>query len=265
MRRMNPIAGILLFGLTMLAACAEDQTMQGEAMAAAEPELPSANAVIETRQLAKPADYNGVDNAQALFAQLPPRDRAMAEEFYGKYDPVVMQFGSHEQLAWMINNGYPMPEDVVAASLLTDSELLDLHRSGDVKAGIFYLDRRAYPSVNASNKISKPERSQLNSIANDVLVSGSPFAGYAYARYEESKGNSHSALAGYAWSGWLGDRRAMEAMARAQRKLGSLNSATPLEPAVAVIAFATLMRTAHSLKPALFSRKVEPIPYSLPP
>lgn len=251
--------------MSLAAACAlascSDGPINEERSPAANAERPqSEESVPVAPRLAKPADYSGVETTQELFALLAPGDRALAAEFYGRYDPVVMQFSTHAQLDWMIDHGYPMPEDIVAASVLTEAELLALHRQGDAKAGYFYLDRMATKGPDISNA----ERSQLNSIATNVLVNGSPFSGYAVARYERSKGDPHAALAGYAWAGWLGDRRALTAMAGAQQELTGLNVTTPLEPAVAVLSFATLMRTAHSLQPALFSRKVESIPYEAP-
>lgn len=212
----------------------------------ADPDLRLASSPTLSR--AQPS-YFGIESTEELLSSLPHEHQSLTMAFYSGYDRVAIEFATKEQLAWLINNGYPMPNDIVAASRMSDTELLKLHQQGNALAGIFLLDRVAFNS----DEMAPAERSKLNSIATDILVRGSPFAGYVYSRYQLSKGDSHSALAGYAWAAWLGDTRAASTMGKKSYSI-QLQGNSQLQPEVVAMATINLFGTIQALNPSLLSR-----------
>lgn len=202
--------------------------------------------------------YEGIETTEELFARLTPIDRRLMESFYGGYDSAALDIDNHEQLEWMIDHDYPMPDDIAAAHALTNDQLLALHESGSNKAGFFYLERKS----NKDNPLSPQEHAKLDVIATEVLFNGSPFSGYAYAKYQEQvNGDPHRALTGYAWAGWMGDRRAMKAMTNAEHRLRASYPEVPLQASTAVTDFAALMKAARSRDPTLLNKKIQSIPF----
>lgn len=53
----------------------------------------------------------------------------------------VLQFGSEQQQRQMIEQGFPMPEEWLAARNIPDEELKRLAETGNAKAQMFYIDR----------------------------------------------------------------------------------------------------------------------------
>lgn len=207
-----------------------------------------------SKRLASLSGYETIETPQELINRLSPSERAVVEAYYDKY-PVVLDFTRNEQLAWMVRNGYPMPEHILAASRLTAQELKTLYESGNVQAGFLYLDREieaALQSPEEQEYLPPHDRVHLQKIANSILLSGSPFSGYAYANYQHSvKRDPSAALAGYAWAAEQGDIRATKLMAYLS------HSADPLS---SVLAFSQILGSARNFKPTLLSKKVEPIP-----
>lgn len=79
---------------------------------------------------------------EELLAGLDPEQRALAEAFASRY-PEAYRFASAAQLAWMVERGYPMPEEITAAEAMRMDELMQLASSGNVKAMMLAVDRGA--------------------------------------------------------------------------------------------------------------------------
>lgn len=151
-------------------------------------------------------------------------DRLVMEEFYSKFDQDALAFNIPEQHDWLIKNGYPMPEDVVAGYKMSIDDLGKLVDQGNIKASYFYLMREIYNQDSGSllDKLNKrgydSEWSARYSNAEQiVMASGSPFTGYILAARAAIDGkNPESVYAGYALASVMGDRRALNALTSAK-------------------------------------------------
>lgn len=73
-------------------------------------------------------------NRKEWIAQYPPDQQQRILDFNQQHLG-VFRVNSAEQVAWMAQNGYPLPEDVIAAEGLTDENLRELAKRGNDKAG----------------------------------------------------------------------------------------------------------------------------------
>jgi hypothetical protein len=148
-----------------------------------------------------------------LLARYPGDQRKAILAFYGSYGEGrsgggqyafdhVFAFHDEAQLAWLVSQGFPTPDDVLAAATMTTE---DLERLSPVnfKAKAFYLARVA----GESRQGTVEGGGKIVGLAGDVLSEGSAFGPYAYARYAIDTGDPGSALASYAYAKKLGDRR----------------------------------------------------------
>lgn len=148
-------------------------------------------------------------------------DRLVMDEFYGKFDLNAVAFNKPEQYEWLVKNGYPMPQDVVAAQRMSIDELGSLVDQGNVKASYFYLMREIYAKDSGSvlDRLNKTGydsawSQRLVNAEKTIWASGSPFVGYMLAARAVKDGNSpESVYAGYALASVLGDARATNALA----------------------------------------------------
>lgn len=150
------------------------------------------------------------------------RIRAFNEKHLGVY-----RVNSREQVAWMARNGYPMPEDVLAAEGMSDAALQELAEQGNDKAVFLLIERHdaelaAYLAKGGTRNdyFSGPggdQRSQVNIKLRQLLEeSNSPYKGYVQAA--EAIGRADMAqrdidaqvIAGLSWAQSLGDMRASQ-------------------------------------------------------
>jgi hypothetical protein len=89
-----------------------------------------------------------VDSWEMLLAELDAGDRQLVEAFAARY-PGAFDFVRTEQLEWMLENGFPMPEEIAAAAKMPMEELLRLAYAGNHKAQALTLDRMAVEWVEA--------------------------------------------------------------------------------------------------------------------
>ncbi|AIO23733.1 hypothetical protein [Burkholderia cepacia] len=151
-------------------------------------------------------------------------DRLIMDDFYGKFDQNAIAFTKPEQYDWLVRNGYPMPQDVIAAQKMNIDELGNLVDQGNIKASYFYLMREVY-GKNGENVLDKINKTGFDSQWSQRLVnaeklvrsSGSPFAGYIVAARAAKEGNNAEGVyAGYALASVMGDTRALNALAHAE-------------------------------------------------
>lgn len=165
---------------------------------------------------------DAVDDREQLMAKYTPDQRAAITSFYtgygqgvttgGQYNfSDVFSFHSREQLEWLVDQGYPTPGDILAATTLATPELRDQAEAGNFKARVFYLARIQGSQDDVSKASSIREIIKKGSdtlrLASDVLTEGSPFGAYAYAKYSAGEGSKGLAIAGFAYAGILGDTR----------------------------------------------------------
>ena len=80
-----------------------------------------------------------VDSWDSLVNDLSEEERNIAEKLRSSY-PEAYQFSSAEQLQWMIENGYPMPEEYLLARELGQEKLVELAKTGNQKAVMLAYD-----------------------------------------------------------------------------------------------------------------------------
>jgi hypothetical protein len=80
--------------------------------------------------------------AESLDAWLAefPADAALLKEFSAAHFGVY-KVNSSAQVAWMATQGYPMPEDVIAASTMSNADLRQLADAGNAKAALMLYER----------------------------------------------------------------------------------------------------------------------------
>jgi hypothetical protein len=135
-------------------------------------------------------------NSKEWLAQYPPdqqgKIRAFDKRHFGVYS-----VNSQQQVAWMAENGYPMPEDVIAAEKLSDADLREMAKQGNDKAGFLLRERNVAATkerLDAYHALGKttsdfwsndPDARQLRmddaSTTQLLQQSHSPFKGYVQA------------------------------------------------------------------------------------
>jgi hypothetical protein len=124
----------------------------------------------------------------------------------------VFSFHSAEQLQWLVEQGFPMPGDVLAAAAWSDDELRKQAESGNFKAKIFYAERLTKRElelleVGAATEAAKVAVEAM-ALERTMLGDGSVFSAYVVAKRATAKGKDSYALAAYAYAEMLGDSRA---------------------------------------------------------
>lgn len=187
--------------------------------------------------VAVPARYRfpGVDrvrtakNFKEWLAQFPPDQQAVIADFDKTHFSVYDTITSPEQVAWMAQHGYPMPEDILAAKNMSDDDLKRLSDQGNDKAGFLLYERmaarvRARIDDYVANGGDKEQLFREDfSFALDFMKTGtffqslsknseSAYKGYAIA-YDASfdsdpLGRSTQIIAGLMWASAYGDSRA---------------------------------------------------------
>lgn len=136
--------------------------------------------------------------------------------YYARYPDGMMAFATPEQLAWLRRRGFPMPEDIMRASYLTDRQLQQRAEAGDTLAAAFLAERLMQRSVDRQSY--EDNALDLMHLYHRVIESKSPFSGYFYTRYKSFRAErdypdaarrlSFDAQAiGSLWARMLGDAR----------------------------------------------------------
>lgn len=222
---------------------------KGESESTAPPRVQS----IEDRRL------RGSNTSEAL-SRLTEQQQNQVLEFYSRFGDSVFRFARREQLDWMIDRYYPMPDDILEAATLDDQRLKSMSDGGDLVATFFYYDR-LLAEIDAAATQGDPsyrlqERVELE---RRLLASGSPFAGYAMARGARVTGGVATEMAAYAWAGHFGDWRGFEEALRAARAANDVEAS-----AMALAEFSVLLKSSSLARPGFTQKVVIPFPHDMP-
>lgn len=166
-------------------------------------------------------------NSKEWLAQYPVDQQEKIQAFNTAHFGVY-SINSPQQVAWMAENGYPMPEDVIAAERLSDADLRELAKQGNDKAGFLLRERTSaatkagldnYHAQGKTNSDFWNNDPNARQITMDDLTtmqllqqSHSPFKGYVQALDSVLKDDPVSKdatiIAGLHWAQSLGDFRA---------------------------------------------------------
>lgn len=158
---------------------------------------------------------------RARVAEMSATDRAYLNQISERYFGSVEFLDEAEQRR-LIHQGFPMPEEWLAARNVPDAELEKLAKTGNLKAQMFQTDRvseRIAPIVAVQGLDDSPAGKELfrQFVETDVMAgnllrnSQSPFAAYLYGRFRTSgsQGNQPEFMAAaFEFAKDLGDQRA---------------------------------------------------------
>lgn len=173
---------------------------------------------------------------------MPAAERAMLQDIDARYFG-ALRFNSTAEQADLAKKGFPMPEEWVAASRLSNEELKALANSGNVKAQMLYADRLGTEIASLQNPANDPDLSsdqrqrELMRVVSEALGGGakmmratdSPFAAYVYGRSLSgaTAGGRPEAMAGAFFAARdRGDARAPALMATFTRLHPDMNTQT---------------------------------------
>lgn len=124
-----------------------------------------------------------VDSWDALLEGLEPEERALVEAFTARY-PGAFQIKSVEQLRWMLERGYPMPEEILLAESMAVDSLIEMAKSGNDKAAMLAVDRltETEPRVELDFLDGYERYKQNMPLMDQLHASCSPFGYYVAAR-----------------------------------------------------------------------------------
>lgn len=164
------------------------------------------------------------ENDDTLLASYSAEQQSIIRSFYAQFGDTGLKgpylydnmfaFRNQRQLDWMANNGYPMPDDILAAAHMASEELLTLANKGNIKAKALLLVREYQQQGSGADSSESDDLSshiQLSAFQNDLLMDGSAFAGYVWAAKHMTKptvDGRAGVIAGYAFAQTMGDDRA---------------------------------------------------------
>jgi len=209
----------------MLPGVAADAAREADAKAAEESpsRARSAHATVAIPHRYRFQGVSSVPRARSyheLLNAYSPDERAIYDGYIARVYPGAMSFYGEAQLEWLAENGFPMPDDVLVASAMSEEALLDLSTQGSPKATFFYVDRvmerlRLEGNIPWDGYSSEDvdQRVALGAfLERRLLANGSPFAGLVYAQASTRKPDpmhrDTDFVVGHAWArvrGWTAD------------------------------------------------------------
>jgi hypothetical protein len=175
----------------------------------------------KTLQFPGTSSVEAASSWSARLAELSSADQAYMAEIGERYFGSVTFMDEAEQRL-LIRQGFPMPEEWLAARNISDAELEKLAKTGNLKAQMFQTDRisaRIAPIAAGRGIDDSPAGRELfrQFVETDVMAgnmlrnSQSPFAAYLYGRFRSSgtQGNQPELMAAaFELAKDLGDQRA---------------------------------------------------------
>jgi hypothetical protein len=169
-------------------------------------------------------EVSAAETFERLMDRFSGEDRETLLRYYSELDDAAMVFSSREQYAWLIANGFPGPEDVLAAASTSEEDLRAYAAAGNAKA-LFFLVGRLADGLAAEREAGRfdredmlltdyPDRTwELRELGYQAAASGSPFVGYVLERLGAvSLGPGFDAnmrFAGLHFASAMGDPRAI--------------------------------------------------------
>ncbi len=161
-----------------------------------------------------------------LISRYSDVDRATINTFVGGLAPVAYLFHSEEELAWMAERGFPMPDDILAAATMSDADLLEMSLQGNAKAALLYQARDLDLERRGLQAASKEEAVAQMRVRGLAYASNSPFLGYLEAKRKAKiyPGDPSPSAGALAWAQLKGDTRAQWSMARDRVDAGTMTA-----------------------------------------
>jgi len=125
---------------------------------------------------------------------------------FNQLHPYAWTVHSAKEIAWMAQNGFPMPEDLFAADRMSDEELRDLAARAGGKAALLYYDRLSSERSAAIDVL----RQQGGSAAG--FIAAHPDVEAEWERMYQIVRQTESPFLGYLEASralWLDDRRSV--------------------------------------------------------
>ncbi|MDN5924364.1 MAG: hypothetical protein L0H70_05130 [Xanthomonadales bacterium] len=101
-------------------------------------------------------------------AQFPADTQKLMVQFNKDYFGVY-RVNTPEQVAWMAAQGYPMPEDLVAAQGMSDQDLLDLAGKGNLKAAFILRMRDTQAALEGVSRFRAAGKTNTDFWGDDPL------------------------------------------------------------------------------------------------
>lgn len=186
----------------------------------------SVTAPADNVRLMKPgASVSKAQSYSALMLTLSAKDQTRVRDWYKRSGAPAMDAATANQIAWMQARGYPMPQDIARATLMTDTALKAAASTDDITAKILYTSRLLdeFEALIVTGISHNDDRRlhlviEIQQAMLRALASGSPYAGYLYAMkarlmYPDNiESTSAAQLAGWVWASKFGDTRAIYLM-----------------------------------------------------
>jgi hypothetical protein len=197
------------------------------------PAPPQAGATVHSEPVPFQWRFPGVDSVASAesFDELIDRysgeERDLLLNYYGALDDAATVFSSREELVWLVANGFPMPEDVIAAASMSEEALRDLAAAGNAKATFFLIERiadqlgeelaagrtvREWQPHADGTPAHLDKLDDLLELSDRAAASGSAFAGYLLERVASVRGarwdDGDFRFAALNWARTMGDGRA---------------------------------------------------------
>lgn len=138
-------------------------------------------------QFAGIREVRAASSLDELLADHPETEQAIIRDFINRLDPAAYLFRSPRELEWMVQHGFPMPAEILAASRMSDDDLMQMALAGNTKAAFLAIQRNNQRPKAEAYFIRDPEFSRLRQVNALAAAAESPFIGYLYA--QESQRN----------------------------------------------------------------------------
>jgi len=125
--------------LDMLGTGAGKTAVRGEGRPATA-EAPESIAIPPKWQFAGVSSTRSGKNDFEWFSRYSPAELATIRKF-NQLHPYAWNVHSPAEIAWMAQNGFPLPEDLFAADRMSDEDLRELAARAGGKAALLYYDR----------------------------------------------------------------------------------------------------------------------------
>lgn len=215
--KIEPLHTVMVAACLVLTSCASRQDSSSAVDTAAIGAIPAAQAdevAAETVSSVTEPSYRPGHIALPQSLRLPGVDSVKAarswQEAVSRYSEderrflharsaayfYVLEFGSEQQQRQMIEQGFPMPEEWLAARNMSDEDLKRLAETGNAKAQMFYIDRsisvlsavlsqRGLDTKNAQDMQLLQLYASVSAMTHRRLIdSKSPFAAYQDGLFE---------------------------------------------------------------------------------